>query len=123
MIKLGNLELPPDLVIEEIFDFMDADVENTITGDEVVFLQPKNVGKVFDLVATEESGWLTRQMVEELAEMTKQVDNLVLDYHGEQMLVRFRFEDKPPIEFNAINPIADDLSKIKYYGRIKLKEV
>ena len=123
MIKLGNLELPPDLVIEEIFDFMAADVENTITGDEVVFLQPKNVGKVFDLVATEESGWLTRQMVEELAEMTKQVDNLVLDYHGEQMLVRFRFEDKPPIEFNAINPIADDLSKIKYYGRIKLKEV
>jgi len=123
MIKLGNLELPPDLVIEEIFDFMAADVENTITGDEVVFLQPKNVGKAFDLVATEESGWLTRQMVEELAEMTKQVDNLVLDYHGEQMLVRFRFEDKPPIEFNAINPIADDLSKVKYYGRIKLKEV
>ncbi|GAB6161893.1 hypothetical protein JCM12298_10520 [Desulfothermus naphthae] len=123
MIKLGNLELPPDLVIEEIFDFMAADVENTITGDEVVFLQPKNVEKAFDLVATEESGWLTRQMVEELAEMTKQVDNLVLDYHGEQMLVRFRFEDKPPIEFNAINPIADDLSKVKYYGRIKLKEV
>lgn len=123
MIKLGDLELPPDLVIEEIFDFMDADVENTITGDEVVFLQPKNVGKAFDLVATEESGWLTRQMVEKLAEMTKQVDNLVLDYHGEQILVRFRFEDKPPIEFNAINPIADDLSKVKYYGRIKLKEV
>lgn len=124
MIRLGNLILPSDLLIENEFGqpFVLADVETSINGEEIVFLQQNQAGMAFDLVATEESGWLTREMVEELKNMASQIADYELEYNGRFYRVRFRHEDPPVLELTPINPTPDAPEVEKYIGRIKLKE-
>lgn len=125
MIKLGDLLLPPDMLLEGEFDqqYVLASSETTIDGSEVLFCQPKNSGESFDLVAGEDFGWLTRQMVDALREMARTFDVFTLLYHGEIKEVRFRHEDPPVLSLSPLNPIVDSTEGVFYIGRIKLREV
>ncbi len=126
MIQLGSLVLPDDLLWEDEFGQTPvlATKEMSINGNPVYFEQISGEGKNIDLVATEESGWLTRTQVETLASMAAQAGQIwQLEYEGRQFTVRFRHEDAPVLEMIPIIPRPNAEITDYYYGRIKLKEV
>jgi len=125
MIKLGDLELPDNIIWENryLYPKVVADVERTIDGDEVVFSQAVG-SRPIDLVAYEDMGWLTQEQVDALLEMAS-VPGAVYLFVYEDFVsqVRFRHEDPPVIDVSPIIPRPNPSIGDYYYGTIKLMEV
>ncbi len=126
MVKLGNLILPDDLIWEDEFSQTKvlASRETTISVDVVYFEQATSEGRNIDLVAYDNSGWLTRNQVLALQEMANTPGGIFqLEYGGEVYTVRFRHEDAPVLELTPVRPTSNPQNDDYYFGRIKLKEV
>ena len=126
MVKLGDLVLPSDLVWENEFSANNVltNIDRAINGDMVIFEQYASDGLNIDLVAYEDSGWLTREQVEQLYAMSQQANAVfVLEYHNSIFTVRFRHEDAPVLELDKLISTAGINADDIFIGRIKLKEV
>lgn len=93
----------------------------TLGGKSVFYTKALIGGRPITLVATEETGWLTKAMVDSLTSRAE-VPGLVytLSLHGESFQVVFRHEDTPALEFNPLQPRATQLADDSYIGTLKL---
>jgi len=141
MIKLGDLVLPEDLILEGEFEWVPvrAETGRTLGGRLVVWEDRIEGGRPLDLVATEASGWLSRAQAEALREMASEPGatyTLLCGPDGQEksftvrfrhqeksFTVRFRHEDAPVLELWPVVPRPFYEPGDLYYGRIKLMEV
>ena len=130
MIKLGDLVLPEDLILEGEFEWVPvrAETGRTLGGRLVVWEDRIEGGKPLDLVATEASGWLSRAQAEALWEMASEPGATYTLLYGpdgqeKSFTVRFRHEDAPVLELWPVVPRPFYEPGDLYYGRIKLMEV
>lgn len=111
------------LVIENEFSkqLIDSDVEYSLDGRPIIWEQEIPSGKAFDLIGTDDSGWLQRSVLNSLQTLAAVPNSsYTLRYEGELKTVRFRNEDQPVISADLIidrsNP--DDTD---WYNNVRIK--
>jgi hypothetical protein len=98
-----------------------ATVERTLSGGVVIWEQPEQAGRSFDLDGGSDFGWLTRSVLLQLRAIAS-VPNATytLIHEGVTQTVRFRNEDAPAISADPLvarpNPASTD-----YYNNVKIK--
>jgi hypothetical protein len=96
----------------------------TLGGGLVVYTQQLLAGRPITLEATEDTGWITRTMldqIEALAAVPGAVYTLVV--HGYSANVIFRHDEPPAVEFTPLQPRATPQPTDYYIGRLKLLTV
>lgn len=124
MIKLNGIVLSKDMILENLHSSspVSATVETALDGSDIVFI--RNTSRALDLVATEDSGWITLEQLKQLELLLEYNPSIMyLEYHGRLFTVRFRYEDSPVLDFKPIIPRPNEDLKDFFYGVIKLKEV
>lgn len=124
MIKLGGLSLPDDMICMTDYEHQSymAVTDMAVDGTEIVFLQRRTMGRKIDLEAGESYGWLTKSQVDALYSMSEAGGTYLLQWRGQQMMVRFRYEDGA-LDIQPIIPRPDYIDQDYYRGKIRLKEV
>lgn len=98
--------------------------QRTLGGKMVVYHQPLSAGRPITLVATEETGWITRSMLDALQAMAATPGGVyTLNLHGEVMQVMFRHHEPPALSFTPLQPRATALSGDFFTGQLKLMTV
>lgn len=121
MISIEGIELP-NLIIEDEFAWvgLEAEVTRTLGGNVLIWEREIN-GKPINLVGGSDFGWITRLQLKSLfaiASVPRSVYSL--DYNGILYQVRFRSEDKTPIEATPLVP-RTNYEDTDYYNNVKLK--
>ena len=98
-ITLGTLTLPPYLLWEDELEWsaVEQTTEYMLAGSLDIQIGVKLTGRPITLSGTRNRGWITRDTLLAIQELTHTPQQLVLDYHGRTHDVRFRY-DGPPIE-------------------------
>lgn len=95
--------------------------KTTLGGKSVFYSKYLIGGRPITLVATEETGWLTKVMVDALILRAEQPGLVyTLNVHGETYQVLFRHEEPPALEFAPLQPRATQLADDSYIGTLKL---
>jgi hypothetical protein len=112
-----------DLIKENEYSklFVDAKREQALDGSSHVWEQNVIEGEAFDLVGREDAAWITRDTLQQLKILANRENATYLLYYcGSLTWVRFRHEDSPVIEADALiprtNPVGTD-----YYKNLRLK--
>ncbi len=128
MIKLGDIELPDDLIFDNYFEWTGqaAAIDRTLSGGVVVYANEIS-GRPINLMGDKNYAWLTFAQVKALQQMAGVIGGVYELIYGDQLFsVRFRIEDAPAID---VKPILDmphydyDNDEDYFYGTIKLMEV
>lgn len=98
--------------------------KRTLGGGLVVFSKGLVAGRPVTLEATEETGWITKAMLDSLASKAA-VPGAVysLDYHGEVLSVVFRHDEPPALDFLPLVPKAAPDAGDYFIGALKLLSV
>lgn len=125
MIKLGNVVLNPSLYWSErgVVNSVAQDLKVTLGGRTVIRAAPLLNGQPVTLTATEESGWLTTVMVDELLSMASQpgaVFFLTLNDELVNVPVVFRHNEAPAVSLTPLIPKAAQEPGDFWVGTIKL---
>lgn len=95
----------------------------TLGGRNVINAAPLSGGRNITLTATEDTGWLSHDMVRALLAAAQIPGNLMyLTFHDEldSVLVTFRHHDAPALDINPLNPKAIPDAETVFIGSIKL---
>ena len=128
MIKLGDTELPDDLIFQNYFEWTGnaASISRTLSGDVCVYASAIS-GRPIDLVSGQNHSWLTFAQVIALQQMASVVGGTyVLIYGDDTYTVRFRIEEAPAIEVEPVQKMPHydyGDGDAYFYGTIKLMEV
>lgn len=97
------------------------EVLTTLGGNPVIYSKALQGNRPIALVATEDTGWLTHDMVTAIEAMAS-VPGAVytLDFHGEVFSVVFAHHDSPVIDLQPLQPKAVPEADDYYIGTIKL---
>lgn len=96
------------------------EVLTTLGGNPVVYSKALNGNRPVTLVASEDTGWLTKTMVDAVLGMASVPGGVyTLDIHGEVMNVVFAHHEPPAIDFTPLQPRAVPLPDDKYIGTMK----
>jgi hypothetical protein len=124
-LMLDGLELPPDMVWVDEFDWSPIAQTETrsLSGALIIETAEKLEGRPITLVGDPESGWITKAKVDALYEKLLITTPLVLTLQNNQTFnVTWRHSEKPvdmkPLKYNRIMK-----PDSKYYGSIKLIQV
>lgn len=123
MIVLDGVTLSGSLQWTDRHSYQVAEQERKVTlGGRSVFFAKKLIGgRPITLVATEETGWITRDMLDALVERAANPGLVyTFDFHGETCEVLFRHEESPVLDFTPLQPRALQLNTDFYIGTIKL---
>lgn len=123
MITLDGVTLSGSLQWTDRHAYNMAEQERKVTlgGKSVFYAKQLIGGRNITLVASEDTGWITKDMLDALI-VRAQTPGLVytLNFHGESHDVMFRHEDSPALEFVPLQPRAQQLNTDVYVGTIKL---
>lgn len=124
MIRLGDLVLPDDLICTTDYEHQSyaAVTDIAVDGTEISFLQRRSLGRKIDLEAGDNYAWLTRQQADALYAMSEAGGEYLLTWRGQQMRVRFRYEDGA-LDLQPVIPRPDYIDQDYFRCKIKLKEV
>lgn len=123
MITLNGVALSGSLQWTDRHSFSGVAQENkrTLGGNSVIYSKKLIAGRPVTLVATEETGWITKTMLDALEAMADTLGVVyTLDLHGTILSVVFRHEDAPALEFVPLQPRSIPLGGDYYAGTIKL---
>ncbi len=124
-ITLGGVSLP-DLVIADEFSqqHVRGVVEFSLGGTPNIW-EDQQFGPDLDLVGSNDVGWIDRETLTDLQALARvPLVSYTLDYEGVIKTVRFRHEDQPVLQANAIIPRPNHVDGDYYNNvRIKLMEV
>lgn len=125
---MPGVRLTPDidltgLTIEDEFGkrLIDSDVEYALDGRPIVWEQVIPTGYIFDLIGTDDTGWLTRIILNDLQALSSVANATYhLRYEGELKTVRFRNEDAPVI---SATPLIrrSNIEDANWYNNIRIK--
>lgn len=105
---------------------VEQSVRVTLGGRTVINAAPLVNGRNITLVASEDTGWLTKTDVEHLEAMAA-IPGAVwsFTYHGEVVdaLVVFRHHEAPALDMSPLTPKKEPLPEDYYIGTIKLMQV
>ncbi|MDD3553215.1 MAG: hypothetical protein PHC35_01655 [Deltaproteobacteria bacterium] len=124
MILLGNLVLSDDLICTTDYAHQShvAVTDMAVDGTEISFIQRRSSGRKIDLEAGDNYAWLTREQVDALYAMSEAGGEYLLTWRGQQMMVRFRYEDGA-LDLQPVIPRPDYIDQDYFRGKIRLKEV
>ena len=120
-ITIDTITLPDVLRYEELGDSsVRADVRMSLGGAPIVFEQAVG-GKYMDLVGTSDQAWIARDTLIALRAIARvPYATYTLTYESDVYTVRFRHEDQPVIEAEALvdrpNHEGDD-----WYTNVRIK--
>lgn len=120
---LQGVTLPDDLIWENQFHWSPIRMfrRYTLGGTQMVYTQSVSGGRPFDLVATEETGWLTYSMVTQLFDLSMYDTVMTLDWEGTTYNVMWRFDDPPVIDVTPLDAsTVTYTSNTLFIGRLKL---
>lgn len=124
-LSLDGLVLPPDMVWADEYDWTPTEQSQTyaLNGALVIETAQKLTGRPITLTSEQSSGWIKKQILDQLYAKLALTTSLVLTVQsGETFDVTWRSDPKPidmkPIKFNRI--MTQDS---RYFGSIKLIEV
>jgi hypothetical protein len=125
MIKLETIELPDNMVWKNHNSNLGltAVTSRSLNGTLVIY-EAELGNQNIDLVAEENSGWLTHAQVLALRNLAKSAGaTYTLEYEGDIITVRFRHEDSPVLDITPLITRPNPQDSDYYYGTIKLMEV
>jgi hypothetical protein len=103
------------------YSFAEQERKVTLGGKSVFYSKALQGGRPITLVATEETGWITKTMLDDLIVRASNPGLVyTLNFHGEVHQVIFRHEDSPALDFAPLQPRAQQLSTDVYIGTLKL---
>lgn len=128
MIKLGNVELNPSMDWAERYQSFGIaqSVRLTLGGRVTMNAAPIHNGQSITLVADEQSGWLTKTVVELLQAMASQIGVVFYLTYGDVLLnvpVVFRHHDAPALDLRPLVPSETMRDDGFWIGSIKLMRV
>ena len=128
IIRLGGLDLNPSMNWSDRFQSYQVaqTVSRTVGGRSVVFSSPLQAGRKITLESTQEQGWLTLAMVEDLMVMSSITGSSFLFECGDEtgtpeaINVIFRHNEPPALEISPIinRPVHETTDM--FFGKIKL---
>lgn len=124
-ITLGGITLSNDMVIDNKFSwqpFVGSSFQ-TMGGRFCYYSTVLHNGRPIDLIATQESGWITYTVYKQVEALIDISNIIVLDYNGDMYNVLFRFDDPPVLDFTPLVNRANLQDTDYMYGTIKLMEV
>ena len=122
-IVLGALTLSPSLLWEDrdVYSTVVQEVKRTLGGGLVVYHQSLSAGRPVTLTATEETGWITRGMLDALQAMANVAGAVyTLNLHGFAANVMFRHHEAPALSFAPLQPKSTPQAGDFYIGQLKL---
>ncbi len=125
-IVLGGVTLSGSLLWEDkdSYSAVAQTTKRTLGGALVVYHQPLSKGRPITLTATEDTGWITRAMLDSLQTMAQSAGSVyTLNLHGFVVDVVFRHHEPPALSFSPLQPRATPLAGDYYIGQIKLLTV
>ncbi len=97
------------------------EVLTTLGGNPVVYSKSLHGNRPVTLVATEDTGWLTKSMVDSIIAIASVPGGVyTLNFHGEVLSVAFAHHQSPAIDLTPLQPKALPLSQDFYIGTVKL---
>lgn len=125
-IVLNGVTLSPSLLWEDKDGYSQVaqTVKRTLGGSLVVYHQPLSAGRPITLTANEETGWITKAMLDALQAMALTSGGVYsLNLHGFVANVMFRHHDGIALAFTPLTYKASPSSTDLYVGQIKLLTV
>jgi len=104
-ITLGGIDLNNSLLWTNKYEWIPVADNNrrTLGGSQVVFTQDLLQGQPIILQATQDTGWLTKAMIDAITALTLDADQTrVFVFHGETINVRFDYNGQAPIAFKPL---------------------
>jgi len=96
------------------------EVLTTLGGNPVVYSKALHGNRPVTLVASEDTGWLTKAMVDAIEAMASVPGGVyTLNFHGEVLNVIFAHHDSPAIDIVPLQPKAVPLPEDCYTGTVK----
>jgi hypothetical protein len=128
MITLGNVVLDPNLGWQERYSSSEVgqSVRTTLGGRVVIQAAALQGGNNITLSASEDSGWLTKTMADELRVMSRDPGRvLYLTFHSDlvNVPVVFRHHEAPALDLRALQPKTTPLPEDYFIGTIKLMRI
>jgi len=125
MIKLETIQLPDNMVWQGRHNNLSIGAVTRRALDGTLVIHEAELGNQnIDLVAAQNSGWLTHAQVLALRNLAKSAGaSYTLEYEGDIITVRFRHEDSPVLDVTPLIPRPNPQDSDYYYGTIKLMEV
>lgn len=123
ILRLGGVELNPNMVWTDRFvsTAVAQTVKRTLGGVPVVFSVPLYRGSNITLVATEEYGWLSGTVVQQLITMASSPGAVYsLEVETDTYSVIFRHDEPPAVEMTPLIPRTNQNSGDFFIGQIKL---
>jgi len=125
-IVLGGVTLSPHMVWQDEFTYSVVAQSSlrTLGGDVKVYSQQLQKGVPITLVATEDTGWLTKDQVRDTAALADAAGNTYsLTLGVQSFTVVFRHHEPPAFEASALIPRVDAPDTDYYTATIKLMTV
>ena len=125
-VKLGGVDLNSSLQWTDRYSWSPVaqSVVRTLQGGLVVYSVGLTEGRPVTLVASEETGWFTYSMVEDLIALASSPSaSYTLDFWGEIYTVRFDHSSPPAFAFQPLTPkdvTALDQDTDYFIGTLKL---
>lgn len=98
-------------------------ITRTVGGKLVVFQQALHAGVEIDLEATEDTGWLTYDMVRDLLALAATAQPYTLVYRDVTLEVIFRYTSGAAVDMEPLLPRAIPLDTDPFTGTIRLLTV
>ena len=125
-IKLAGIDLNNSLQWVNRFTWQPVadNVRRTLGGGQVIYTQSLLEGRPITLSATIDTGWLTKDMVDQITALTASpTTSRTLEFHGEFYTVRFSFADQAPVSFQPLRAKQDIAANDYMIGTINLYTV
>ena len=106
MIILQEIELPPYLRWEDEFSWspVSQEEEYSTTGALLLDVSIKQAGRPMTLVGSEHLGWIKRVDLLALQALADSHQDMLINYHGREFTVRFRYGNNGPVAADQIIP-------------------
>lgn len=124
MITLGGVTLNGSLQWTDRFGYSPivTNTNRTLAGSLVVFSASMANGRPITLEATEDTGWFTKQMVDDILVLAYQIDTQFLfDFHAEETHNVMFDHSEQAVDFTPLIPkVPFDQNESYFTGRIVL---
>jgi hypothetical protein len=96
----------------------------TLGGGLAIFSKALLAGRPITLTGTEDSGWITKAMLDSLVARAAVAGAVYsFNFHGQEFSVVFRHDDAPAVDFQPLQPKAVYSSGDYFTGTLKLLTV
>lgn len=121
-ISLGGITLSDDMQLEELYQqqIIAGSRRRTLGGRLVRYATSLTAGIALDLVASDDSGWITLATLDQIIALQAVNEAHELIYESDTFLVGFRYDEPPVIDFRPLIPRPNLASDDWMIGIIKL---